>query len=90
MYVKNIVSNPALCKCKNWKYLASIMDDLAIICDEVIDTDDETKAIPTNFNEKKVTCKMQNFYHLLACLLITIALLIVISIYCYRMKYCSI
>ena len=34
------------------------MDDLAIICDEVIDTDDETKAIPTNFNEKKVTCKM--------------------------------
>ena len=90
MYVKNIVSNPALCKCKNSKYLASITDDLAIICDEVIDTDDETKPIPTNFNEKKVICKMQNFYHLLACLLITIALLIVISIYCYWMKYRSI
>ena len=45
------------------------MHDSAIICDEVIDADaklgpkddDETKIIPTNFNEKKVTCKMQNF-----------------------------
>ena len=43
------------------------MDDLAIICDKVIDVaaklslkddDDETKTILTNFNEKKVTCKM--------------------------------
>ena len=38
------------------------MDDSAIVCDEVIDVDaklcpkdyDETKTIPTNFNEKKV------------------------------------
>ena len=38
------------------------MDDSAIICDEVIDADNETKTIPTNFNEKKVTCKTQYFY----------------------------
>ena len=45
------------------------------------------KTIPTNFNEKKVTCKTQNFYIPLAFLLITIALLIAVSIYCYLMKY---
>ena len=67
-----------------------------ITCDEVIDpdaklspkdNDDETKTIPTNFNEKKATCKTQNFYILLAFLLITIALLIVVSIYCYLIKH---
>ena len=37
MYVKkNYVWNPATCGCENGKYLASIMDDSAIIWDEVI------------------------------------------------------
>ena len=36
-----------------------------------------------NFNENKTTCKMQIFYNLLAFSLITIALLIAVSIYCY-------
>ena len=64
------------------------MDNSAIICDEVIDVDakvspnddDKTKTIPTNFNEKKTTCRMQSFYILLAFLLTTITLLIVVSI----------
>ena len=60
------------------------MDDSAIICNEVIESYDEEinklKTIPTSFNEKKVTCKTQNFYILLAFLLITIALLIAVSI----------
>ena len=45
------------------------------------------KTIPTNFNEEKVTCKTQNFYIPLAFLLITIALLIAVSIYCYLIKH---
>ena len=46
----------------------SIMDNLAIICDEVIESnDDETKSIPTNFNEEKTACKMQNLHISLAC-----------------------
>ena len=58
------------------------MDDSAIMCDELIepyvkvslkDENDET-----NFNEKKASCKTQNFYILLAFLLITIALLILV------------
>ena len=49
----------------------------------VIETYDEE----ANFDEKKATCKMQKFYILLAFLLITIASLIVVSIYCYLMKY---
>ena len=78
------------------------MDDSVIIYDEVIDVhpkpslkdaklspkddDDETKFIRTNFNEKKATCKTRNFYILLAFLLITIALLVAVSIYCYLIK----
>ena len=59
------------------------MDDSAIMCDKIIESYEEE----INFNERKVTCKMQNFYILLAILLITIALLIIISIYCYLIKY---
>ena len=64
------------------------MDDSVIMCDEVIDSYyKETKTIPKNFNEKKAICKMQNFYVLLALLLITIALLTAPGIYCYLIKY---
>ena len=49
--------------------------------------DEEIKAIPTNFNEKKLSCKTQSFCILLAFSLITIALLITVSIYCYLIKY---
>ena len=48
--------------------------------------DEETKTIPTNFNEKMITCKTQSFYILLVFLLITITLLIAVSIYCYLIK----
>ena len=37
--------------------------------------------------KKNITCRTQNFYILLAFLLITIALLIAVSIYCYLIKY---
>ena len=64
------------------------MDDSGIICDEVIESkDEEIKTIPTNFNEKNITCKAQNFYILLIFLLITIALLTAVIIYCYLIKY---
>ena len=56
------------------------MDDSTIIFDEIIDLKE------TNFNEKNITCKTQSFYILLAFLLITIALLIAVSIYCYLLK----
>ena len=68
-------------------------------CDEIIDVerletlttqaksyDEETKTVPTNFNEKKVTFKTKNDYILPAFLLITIALLIGVSIYYYHIK----
>ena len=85
---KDYIWNPSTHSCENEKYLASIMDDSAIMCDKVIESyDEETKTIPTNFNEKKATCEMQNFYILFAFLLITIAILIAISIYCYLIKY---
>ena len=50
--LKKCVWNPS--KCQNGKYLTSIMDDSAIIGDEVIESyDEEIKTIPTSFDEKK-------------------------------------
>ena len=58
------------------------------LCDEIVESyDEETKAFPTNFNEKYVTHRTQNFYILPAFLSITIALLIAVSICCYLIKY---
>ena len=45
------------------------------------------ETVPTNLNQNKAYCKTQNFYILLVFLLITIALLIAVSIYCYLIKY---
>ena len=59
------------------------MDNLPIVCNEVIKSYEKE----TNFNEKKATCKRQNFYILLVFWLITIALLIGVSIYCYLIKH---
>ena len=51
IYEKDYPWNPATCNCENGKYLASIIDDLLITCDEIIDAEDK------NFNEKNATCK---------------------------------
>ena len=66
------------------KYLASIIDDSVIILNEILA---ETKTVPTNFSEKKATCKTQNFYILFAFLLITKSLLVAVSIYCLLIEY---
>ena len=87
---KDYVWNSATCNCENEKHLASIIDDSPTICDEAIESfDEELKTIPKtkSFNRKKVTCNTQNFCVLLAFLLITIALLIAVSTYCYLIKY---
>ena len=68
IYLIKHVWNPAPCNCENGKW-----DDSAITCDEVIESyDEEIKTVPTNFNEKNITCKTQSFYILLAFLLITL------------------
>ena len=71
---KDYVWNPAICNCKNEKYLASIMGDSAITCDEIIESYDEdldAKARSnneaksydeTNFDGNRATCKTQNSY----------------------------
>ena len=82
---KDYIWNPATCSCENGKYLASIIDDSVITCDEIIE---ETKNIPTNFNEKIIIiCETKEFYILLTFLSVTIALLIAVSIYFYLIKY---
>ena len=68
-----------MCSCKDGKCLASFIDDSVITWDEITE---ETKTIK-QILIKKVDCQSQNFYFLLAFLLITNALLIAVSIYCY-------
>ena len=47
VYETDFIWNPSTCSCKKRKYLASIMHDLAITCDEIIDVE-EAKAIAKN------------------------------------------
>ena len=85
MYVEKIMFGILLHdSCENGRYSASFMDDSGIMCDRIIESYDKET---TYFNEQKATCKIKNFYILLAFLLITIALLIAVSIYCYLIKY---
>ena len=93
--------NNGMCTCKNGKYSGSIVSDSVIRCDENIKVTKtvptrtvaakltSTKSAATNFNEKKVTCKIKRFYILTTFLLITIPLLIIVSIYGYFVKYRS-
>ena len=87
---KDYILNSVTCNSVNGKYLTSIMDDSAIMYNEIIESyeeDTEAKSYnETNFKEKKANCKTQNFYILLAFLLISIALLVAVSIYCYVIK----
>ena len=73
---KDYAWNPATCNCENGKYLARIVDDSAIMCDEVIE-----ETVPKNLNENKANYKTKNFYNLLAFLIIIISLLIAVNIY---------
>ena len=52
---KDYVWNPSACICEKGKYLASIMDGSAIICDEIIYAEE------TNFNEKKYNLQNTKF-----------------------------
>ena len=60
--ILNYTWNPATCSCKNGKYLASIIDDSVIMCDKIIE--EETKTVPTNFNEKKQPVKKNYTFYL--------------------------
>ena len=53
MCKKDYIWNPATYSCKNGKYLESIIEDLVITCDEIIE---ETKTVRRNFNEKNEIC----------------------------------
>ena len=49
---KYFIWNPATCSCENEKYLASIMDDSAIMCDKIIESyNEETKTVLKNKNK---------------------------------------
>ena len=42
---KDYIWNPTTCSCENGKYLANIMDDSVITCDEIIKSNNEETKI---------------------------------------------
>ena len=59
---KDYIQNPATLSCKNGKFLASVIDDLVITSDKIIDAeaksyDNETKTVTIHLNEKNGICK---------------------------------
>ena len=84
--VKDYIWNPATCNCEIAKYLANIIDDLGITCDEIRDAQ-KTKMKQQILMKKNAICKAKNLYVLLAFFLISIAFLIAVSFYCYLIKY---
>ena len=79
---KDHIWNPATSSCKNGKYLASIIDNLVIKCDEIREAEIKT-AVQHILIKINITCKTQNFNILLP-FLITLLLLITVNIYCFR------
>ena len=77
MCKKDNIWGTATCSCENGKYLASIISDLVIKCDEA------TKTVPTKTILTKNTST--NFYILLTFFINYL----VINMYCYLMKYKS-
>ena len=49
MCQKDNIWNPVTCNCENGKYLASVIGDSLIMCDDIIE---ETKTVTKRFNEK--------------------------------------
>ena len=57
---KGYIWNVATCSCKNDRYAKSIIDDLVITCDEIVEITKinmtktvPAKSIPSNFNGKR-------------------------------------
>ena len=82
MCEKDYIWNSDICSFENGKYVGSFIDESLITNDEMIDTTKSilTKTVPMKSN-------LKNFHILLVFLLITIALLIAVIIYCYLRKY---
>ena len=92
MCKKDYFWNPATCCCKKGKYVGNIIGDLVITCDEIIEATQSTsrKTVPEkSTSTKSVPTKSTstNFYISFSILLISMALLIAVSIYCYLVKY---
>ena len=92
---KDYAWNPATSNCENGKYLAIIMDNSTITCDEIIESYNEdteaklngkTKIIAKILMKRKQPVK-HKIYILLVFLLINIAFLIVVSLFCFFTKY---
>ena len=62
---KDYIQNPSTWSCKNGEYLASITDDSAIKCDEIIDSYNEKQKPFQQIlmkRQQSVKCRISIFY----------------------------
>ena len=86
VFKKDYIWNPYTRSSETDEYLESITGDSVIICGEIIDT---SITAPINFNDKKVTYKIDYYYNLHTYLLVVILLLINGTIWDYCIKHHS-
>ena len=87
MREKDYIWNTVTCSCENGKHLGNITGDPVTTCDEIIETTESTSAKTFLTKNTSTKSSSKSFYILLAILLITRALSIAVSIYCYPLKY---
>ena len=94
---KNYSWNCSTCIYENSSCLKSIVDDLVVVCDEIINVVNSlstnmtnaisanfTSTVSINFDDKKVTCEENNcIIHTISLVIICLLLLVVVSISCY-------
>ena len=76
MCEKGYTWDSAICSYENGEFVRSIIDNSLITFDKI---KEDTKSVPTNFNNKKVTNRTKKFCILLVFLLFTIASLIAVT-----------
>ena len=61
IFDRNLIWNPAACRCENGKYLESIIGDAATMYHENINTKKKKKF--QQILMKKITCKTKSFFY---------------------------
>ena len=80
---KDYICSSVMCSCENGKFVGSIIDNLVIMCDEMIK---KTKSTATKSTSAKAAPRKNNSINFYI-LLVFYILLIAVSIYCYLLNY---
>ena len=79
---KEYICNRSECACEIHRYLNSIVDDLVITCDDIIEYGTVSNTASINLDDKKAVFEINNHYFLLT--FFFVAMLLLITVDCYH------